>query len=107
MVTPGFGATHDHPQDWNPLNPTVMKKVVTDDMHIERFINVPANQVMQELPRVLDEATNKAKPGQWIRISLLYGPDYRWGNEISPMLGRQISKQMLDVAAPNNPVLIR
>ena len=106
-VTPGFGATHDHPQDWNPLNPTIMKKVVSDDMHIERFLNVPPDQVMQQFPRVLDEAVQKAKPGQWIRISLLYGPDYRWGNEISPMLGRQINKQLLDVTAPNNPVLIR
>ena len=37
MVSPGFGATHDHPQDWNLLNPYIIRKVVTDDLHIERF----------------------------------------------------------------------
>lgn len=107
MLSPGFGATHDHPQDWNPLNPTVMKKVVSDDMHIERFINVPPDQLMQQFPGVLNEAVQKAKPGQWIRISVLYGPDYRWGDQISPMLGRQINKQMLNLAAPNNPMIVR
>jgi len=106
-VTPGFGATHDHPQDWNPLNPVIVKKVVSDDMHIERFINVPPEQLMNEFPRVLDEAVHKAKPGQWIRISLLYGPDYRWGDDISKMMGRQINKKNLDLVAPNNPVIVR
>ena len=106
-VTPGFGATHDHPQDWDPLNPYIVGKVVTDDMHIERFLNDPPDEQLQQFPRVLEEAVSKAKPGQWIRISLLYGKEYRWGNEISAFLGRQINKQMLDLAAPNNPVLVR
>ena len=107
MVAPGFGATHDHPQDWNLLNPTVVNKVITDDMHIERFLNVPANEVLERFPRLLDEAVHAAKPGQWIRIGLLYGPEYRYGPEIMALLGRQINKQMLDLVAPENPVLVR
>jgi len=107
MVTPGFGATHDHPQDWNLLNPVVVKKVVTDDMHIERFINAPASEVITQFPKVLDEAVQKAKPGQWIRISLLFGPEYKWGNEIMALLGKQINKEMLDLLAPNNPVEVK
>lgn len=37
-VTPGLAATHDHPQDWDPLNPYLVRKVMTDDVLIERFI---------------------------------------------------------------------
>lgn len=107
MVTPGFGATHDHPQDWNPLSPTIIKKVISDDMHIERFINLPANEAVLEFPRVLEEAVRKAKPGQWIRIAMLHGPEFRWGSEIGALLGRQINKEMLDRAAPNNPLIVR
>lgn len=107
MVAPGFGATHDHPQDWNLLNPTVVNKVITDDMHIERFLNVPAEEVIARFLRLLDEAVHAAKPAQWIRISLLYGKEYRFGPGIMALLGRQINKQMLDLVAPNNPVLVR
>ncbi len=93
--------------DWNPLNPYIVKKVVTDDTHIERFINVAPDEVLQEFPGVLQEAVQKARPGQWVRISLLYGREFLWRDEIQPMLGRQINKQMLDLAAPNNPVIVR
>ena len=106
-VLPGFAATHDHPDQWDLLNPLIVPKVVTDDIHIERFINVPPGEVMQTFPRVLDEAVRKAKPGQWIRISILYGREYKWGDEISDMLGKQINKDMLNMTAPNNPVLVR
>jgi predicted amidohydrolase YtcJ len=107
MVLPGFAGTHDHPMDWDTINPYIIRKVVTDDMHVERFFNVPAEEVVRDFPRVLDEAVRKAKPGQWIRISVLFGPDYRWGDEIMALFGRQINKQLLDAAAPNNPVQVR
>ena len=107
MVMPGFALTHDHPQDWDPLNPYIIKKVVTDDLHIERFFNDPAEKVIAEFPKVFNDAIQKAKPGQWIRISFLFGPEYQWGDGLSAMLGRQITKQMLDASAPNNPVILR
>lgn len=106
-VLPGLAATHDHPTDWDPLNPYIVGKLVTDDMHIERFLNDPPDQQLQQFPRVLEEAVQKAKPGQWIRISMLFGRGYRGGDEISGYLGRQITKQMLDMAAPDNPVIVR
>ena len=106
-VIPALAATHDHPTDWDPLNPYIVKKVVSDDLIIERFLEDPPDQQLQKFPRVLDEAVQKAKPGQWIRISMLFGRGYRWGDEISGFLGRQINKQMLDMAAPNNPVIVR
>lgn len=106
-VTPGFGATHDHPQDWNLLNPVTVPKVITDDMHIERFFNAPAKEVLEKFPRTLDEAVHKAKPGEWIRINILYGREYRYGSDIIQLFGRQINKQMLDLVAPDNPVIVR
>ena len=107
MVMPGIALTHDHPQDWDPLNPYIMKKVVTDDIMPTRFLDAEPQQQLQQFPRALDEALSKAKPGQWVRIVMMFGPQYRWRDEITSMLGRQITKEMLDMAAPNNPVIIR
>ena len=106
-VIPGIALTHDHPQDWDPLNPYIMKKVVTDDIMVHRFLDAPPQQQLQQFPRVLDEAVRKAKPGQWVRIVMLFGKDYRWREEITSFLGRQLTKEMLDMAAPNNPVVVR
>jgi len=117
MVTPGLGVTHDHPMDWDPLNPYIIKKVVSDSQHIERFLwEDPPEQQILKFPRVLDEAVHAAKPGQWIRISMLYGKEMRGvaggsvdpsGDKIVGAFGRQITKQMLDMTAPNNPVEVR
>ncbi len=107
MVSPGFGATHDHPQDWNPLNPYIIRKVVTDDIHIERFLEDPPEEQSRKFPQVLKEAVEKAKPGQWVRISLLFGREYRWREEISALLRNEISKAQLDQAAPDNPLIVR
>ena len=106
-VMPGLAATHDHPTDWDPLNPLIVKKVVTDDMHIERFLEDPPIEQLRKFPRVLLEAVRKAKPGQWIRISMLFGKDYRGGPQIRGFFGQQIRKDMLDLAAPDNPVMVR
>jgi len=109
-VTPGLAATHDHPQLWDPMNPYIMQKVVNDNMHIERFLwEGTPEEKLQKFPKVLEEAVQKAKPGQWIRISLLEGKKYDYGEttKLAGYLGRQINKQNLDLAAPNNPVLVR
>ncbi|MBI4465339.1 MAG: amidohydrolase family protein, partial [Acidobacteria bacterium] len=42
-----------------------------------------------------------------IRISMLYGKEYRGRDTIEGAFGRQITKQMLDTVAPNNPVVVR
>ncbi|MBI4465340.1 MAG: amidohydrolase family protein [Acidobacteria bacterium] len=106
-VLPGIALTHDHPQDWDPLNPYIMKKVVTDDIMVHRFLDATPQEQLAQFPKVLDEAVHKAKPGQWVRIVMLFGRDYRWRDEISGFLGRQLTKQMLDMTAPNNPVIVR
>ena len=108
MASPGFGATHDHPQDWDPLNPYIVRKVVSDDVIVERFLwEEPPNEKIEKFPAVLNEALSKAKPGQWVRISLLFGKEYKWRVETTAILGSQITKKMLDTAAPNNPVIVR
>ena len=84
-----------------------MKKVVTDDIMVHRFLDSPPQQQLEQFPRVLEEAVRTAKPGQWIRIVMLFGKEYRWRTEITSFLGRQITKEMLDLAAPNNPVIVR
>ena len=106
-VLPGLAATHDHPTDWDPLNPLIVKKVVTDDMHIERFLEDSPFEQLRQFPQVLSDAVEKAKPGQWIRISMLFGKEYRGGTQIRGFFGRQITKDILDRAAPNNPVMVR
>jgi len=106
-VSPGFGATHDHPMDFDQVNPYIVKKVVSDDVHIERFISAPPDQILNQFMKVMQESVQKAKPGQWIRISILYGDDYQWGPGVESLLGHQINKQLLDTLAPNNPVTLR
>ncbi|MBI4465062.1 MAG: amidohydrolase family protein, partial [Acidobacteria bacterium] len=108
MVSPGLAATHDHPQDWDPINPYLIKKVITDDVHIERFLwEGPPAEKIAALPRTLEEAVRAAKPGQWVRVSILNGRDYSGHEEVTASFGRQVTKQMLDLMAPNNPVEIR
>ncbi len=109
MVMPGIINTHDHPNDWDPLNPKIVQKVISDDIEIERFLQDPPEEQLQRFPRVLEAAVLKAKPGQWIRISLLYGEDFstEYRNVLQSALGTRITKQQLDLAAPNNPVIVR
>ena len=107
MVMPGIINTHEHPQDWDRFVPQVMKKVITDDVYIERFLDDPPEQQLEKFFPTLDEAVSKAKPGQWIKINLLPGKDFTYNRVINGYFGRQITKQQLDLAAPNNPVIVR
>lgn len=76
-VLPTFIDTHEHPADWDPLNPYIMKKVVPEDFALQGWLEGPADQQVQQFPRLLDELVQKARPGQWIRIVFLYGKDYQ------------------------------
>ena len=106
-VVPGIIDTHDHPMDWEPVNPYVIKKVVSDDVVVVRFIDGSPNEVLQRLLPTLDEAVHKARPGQWIRIILLLGRQLEWVEPTQALIGKRITKQQLDLAAPNNPVEVR
>ena len=120
-VLPGLILTHEHPWDWNPVEPTVVKKVLTDDVVVTRFLEGSPEENLKAFPGVLAEAVSKAKPGQWIYIVFTYGKDYQYSlggnggygragmdpNAGNLVDGKKITKAQLDAAAPNNPVVLR
>ncbi|OFV96257.1 MAG: hypothetical protein A3F68_09530 [Acidobacteria bacterium RIFCSPLOWO2_12_FULL_54_10] len=120
-VMPGIIVTHDHPFDWDPVNPLIVKKAIPESAVITRVLTGSPQENLLEFPKVLDEAISKAKPGQWIYIIFTLGNQYQYsmgGNGgygragLNPDLfnildGQHITKQTLDAAAPNNPVVLR
>lgn len=120
-VIPGFILTHEHPWDWNPVEPIVTKHILTDDVVVTRFIEGSAEDNLKAFPGVLAEAVSKAKPGQWIYIVFTMGRKYEFGvrgngpygvgglrpDVFNVLDGRRILKAQLDAAAPNNPVVLR
>jgi len=111
-VLPGIIVVHDHPYDWAPQNPYSLKKVLTDDIVVTRYIRGSPQEQAKAFPGVLEEAVSKAKPGQWIFIVVSLGEKYEYGLDKSPgapnvLDGKMIPKELLDRLAPNNPVLLR
>ena len=121
MVLPGLILTHEHPWDWNAVEPTVVRRVLTDDIVLTRFLEGSPEENLKALPGVLAEAVEKARPGQWIYIVFTLGRKYEYGTRgngpygrggMSPeafnaLDGTHITKAQLDALAPNNPVLLR
>ncbi|OFV96411.1 MAG: hypothetical protein A3H28_14330 [Acidobacteria bacterium RIFCSPLOWO2_02_FULL_61_28] len=120
-VLPGFILTHEHPWDWGAVSPATLKKVLTDDVVVTRILDRSPEENLRAFPGVLAEAVRKARPGQWIYILFTFGENYEYairGNGpygrfgLDPkvfdiMDGKRITKEQLDQAAPNNPVLLR
>ena len=120
-VVPGFILTHEHPYDWAPVTPAIVKKVLTDDIVIARIMDGSPEENLRAFPAALNEAVSKAKPGQWIFFMFTLGKNYEFsggGNggygrtaldpkAFNVLDGKRITKEMLDAAAPNNPVLLR
>ena len=120
-VVPGFVLTHEHPWDWNPVEPWVVKKVLTDDIIVTRFLQGSPEENLKAFPGVLTEAVSKAKPGKWIYIVFTLGKNYEWSTSgnggfgrwgMDPKVfnvldGKRITKEQLDAAAPDNPVVLR
>ncbi|MBI4483339.1 MAG: amidohydrolase family protein [Acidobacteria bacterium] len=106
-VVPGFIAVHNHPQDWAPVVPQIMQKVVPESLMVNRFLTGPPREQIEKFPQVLDEAVKAARPGVWIQIVFFWDitvspedPYIRWA-------GTRITKEQLDRAAPNHPLLVR
>jgi len=84
-VLPGFIDTHSHPG----VAATVFLQI--------NCITPPTRSIKEILGKVR-EAAAKAKPGEWVR-----GINY---NQLKLEEKRHITKEELDEAAPNNPVVI-
>ena len=120
-VVPGFILTHEHPWDWSPVTPLIVKKILPDDKVIVRVMSGSPEENLTSFPAALNEAVSKAKPGQWIYFIFTLGEDYQYsggGNGgygrigIDPKVfnvldGKRITREMLTAGAPNNPVLLR
>ena len=118
-VIPGLILTHEHPWDWNPVEPGPVKKVLTDDVIVTRFLEGSPEENLKAFPGVLAEAVQKAKPGQWIYMVFTLGKNYEYSQTGNGGFGRlgldpnvfnamsRITQEDLDAASPNNPVLIR
>jgi predicted amidohydrolase YtcJ len=120
-VIPGLIETHEHPWDWTPVTPVIVKKVLRDDQIIVREMGGTPEENLKAFPGVLAEAVKEAKPGQWIYFIITLGKKYEYasgGNGgygrsgmdpdvIDLMDGKRITKAQLDAAAPNNPVVLR
>ena len=117
-VIPGFVLTHEHPWDWGSVNPYVLKKVLTDDIVVARFLeNGSPQENAKAFPGVLSEAVSKAGPGQWIYIVETSGKRFESQSMSNGGVGRallddsvrvpeemQITTEQIEAAAPDNPV---
>ncbi|MBI4464922.1 MAG: amidohydrolase family protein, partial [Acidobacteria bacterium] len=117
-VMPGMMSTHEHPMDWDLEVSQILKKVFSNNEIVIRFFEGGPDKTQQEFYPVLEEAVHSAKPGQWIYFIVTSGRKYEHsvgGNSTLGLLGRyptvvdgkRITKKTLDVAAPNNPVIVR
>ncbi|MBI4465672.1 MAG: hypothetical protein HY647_13290, partial [Acidobacteria bacterium] len=120
-VIPGFILTHEHPWDWSPVTPAIVKKVLSDDIVVTGVMNKSPEENLKAFPAAVNEALSKAKPGQWIYFIFTLGDNYEYsggGNggygrtgydpqAFNVLSGRGITREMLTAAAPNNPVLLR
>jgi predicted amidohydrolase YtcJ len=106
-VVPGMVLVHNHPMDWAPVVPEILEKVVPKDILTNRMIRGTPQSQLEKFPAVLAEAVASAKSGAWIQIILV------WDFEVDPedpnlnFFGKQVTKEQLDKAAPNNPVIVR
>lgn len=120
-VLPGFILTHEHPWDWNPVEPPVLKSILNDGNVVARYLEDSPEENLKAFPGVLAEAVQKARPGQWIYIVFTYGKHYEYAPWGTGRFGRKgldpksfdsigeglITKSDLDAAAPDNPVVLR
>ncbi|MBI4465673.1 MAG: amidohydrolase family protein [Acidobacteria bacterium] len=110
-VVPGLIVVHDHPYDWAPQNPYAIKKVLSDDIVVTRYMEGPPEEQAKAFPGVLQEAVSKAKSGQWIFIVFSLGDKYQYkleARKYGNVLDRKmIPLELVNRLAPNNPVFLR
>ena len=117
-VLPGLISVHEHPFDWSPVNPYVIRHVLTDDIVVTRVLEGSPPEQLQAFPGVLREALSKAKPGQWVYLVFPFGRNYEYSIGGNGGFGEfdyglfsgdppEVTKEQLDAMAPDNPVMLR
>jgi len=110
-VLPSFIVTHEHPMDWAFQEPRAMTHVFpTDDndVVIHRWMpNLPPREQLARFDTMMRDALEKAKPGQWVWLSFNFWPDDEHATEMALEFDRSITKEYLDLLAPNTPVKVR
>ena len=110
-VLPSFIVTHEHPMDWAFQEPRAMTHVFPsddNDVVIHRWMpNLPPKEQLARFDPMMREALGKAKPGQWVWLSFNFGPNYEHATEMALLFDKSITKEYLDLLAPNTPVKVR
>ena len=106
-VVPGFITVHNHPQDWMHVVPQIVQKAVPEDVMIGLYQRGTPQQQIEDFPRKLEEAVLRAKPGVWIYAVFIWDPPPDQDDPYLNWAGTRITKQMLDMIAPDNPVIVR
>ncbi|MBI2822607.1 MAG: amidohydrolase family protein [Acidobacteria bacterium] len=115
-VLPGIVDVHEHPNDWDPVTPAIVKHALRDEVVVARFLEGKPEDQLKQFTSVLREAVSKAKPGQWIYIVFTFGKQYEYGTRGNSLFGppgldftdgKLIPKALLNNLAPNNPVVVR
>ena len=75
-VLPGLVDVHDHPYDWAPTTPYIIKRVLSDDIVVTRYLEGSPKEQVDAFPQALQEAVSKAKTDQWIYIVFSLGKKY-------------------------------
>ncbi|MBI4460296.1 MAG: amidohydrolase family protein, partial [Acidobacteria bacterium] len=108
-VLPNFIMTHEHPHEWLFMHARPVTHVFpNDDMILFRWLpSVPPKQQLAMLEPTIKDAVAKAKPGQWIDVSMNWGPNFEWSYEIAPLFYHSVTKEWLDSLAPNHPLIVK
>ena len=107
-VLPGMMGNHEHPYDWAPTNPYIIKKVLTDDIVVTRYVKGTPREQAEAFPNTIKEMLTKAKPGQWLYVVLSLGDRYEYGMDNSQGSAMQlIPEELMDQLTPNHPLLLR
>ena len=79
-----------------------------NDVVIHRWMpNLPPREQMARFDSMMRDALAKARPGQWVWLSFNFGPNYEHATEMALLFDKSITKEYLDLLAPDTPVKVR
>ena len=105
-VLPGLILTHEHPTDWAWRDPIALGQVFPEgnEHMVVRFLEGNADEQIANWDRVLIDAVDGAKPGQWILLRSDNGGNYENMPKLVTDFNKNISEELLNELSPNNPL---